>query len=442
MRDILLTLLFAGLLPLALRHTWVGVLLYTWVSVMNPHRLTYGFAQNMPWAAVAAGATLISMLWNSRDLRLRADSMVMPLVAFMVWMCITTFFAFHPSQSAEELNQALKIQLMTLVAIAAIRERKHIELFLWVNVISIGFYGVKGGLFTIATGGATRVWGPSGGFIEGNNEIGLALVMTIPLMNYLRLVAASRWVRRGLLAMMLLSAVAALGTQSRGAFLAICAMGLLLFTRSNRKLLSAIGTTLVAVLLLAFMPISWEERMRTIESYKDDTSAQGRINAWMTAINVANDRITGAGFSMEWPEIFARYAPNPNAIFTAHSIFFQVIGEHGWIGFLLFVSLGFFGFVAAAKLRRQAHRHADAEWLHTLAGMIQVSMVGYAVGGAFLSLSYFDLPYNVLVVLVAGKYWLAEERWKTETVGALGAGRPMGTLPDPPKLAKPRAQAG
>ena len=72
MRDILLTLLFAGLLPLALRHTWVGVLLYTWVSVMNPHRLTYGFAQNMPWAAVAAGATLISMLWNSRDLRLRA----------------------------------------------------------------------------------------------------------------------------------------------------------------------------------------------------------------------------------------------------------------------------------------------------------------------------------------------------------------------------------
>lgn len=440
MRDILLTLVFAGLLPMALRYTWVGVLLYTWVSVMNPHRLTYGFAQDMPWAAIAAGATLISMLWNSRDLRLRADPMVVPLVLFMLWMCITTYFAFHVSHSFEELSQALKIQLMTLVAIAAIRERKHIEMFLWVNVVSIGIYGVKGGVFTIASGGSTRVWGPSGGFIEGNNEIGLALVMTIPLMNYLRLVAANRWVRRGLLAMMLLSAVAALGTQSRGAFVAICAMGLVLFTRSNRKMLSAVGTTLVAVLLLAFMPTTWEERMRTIEGYKDDTSAQGRINAWLTAINVANDRITGAGFSMEWPDVFLRYAPNPNTIFTAHSIFFQVIGEHGWIGFLLFTSMGLFGFITAAKLRKQAHCHPDAEWLHTLAGMIQVSMVGYAVGGAFLSLSYFDLPYNVLVLLVASKYWLAEERWKTEKIGVLGAARPMGTLPDPPRLAKAAAR--
>ena len=45
--------------------------------------------------------------------------------------------------SLDQLNKVLKIQLMTVVAFAALRQRKHIELFIWINVLSIGFYGFK-----------------------------------------------------------------------------------------------------------------------------------------------------------------------------------------------------------------------------------------------------------------------------------------------------------
>jgi probable O-glycosylation ligase (exosortase A-associated) len=421
MRDLLLAAIFAGILPFALRHTWVGVLLWTWFSLMNPHRLTYGFANDFPFAAIAAGATLLSIVWNMRQLHLPRDASVVSLVLFMLWMCVTTLFAIYPEGSLPDLDRALKIQLMVLVAVAAIRTRKHIEYFIWANVLSLGFYGLKGGIFTIASGGSSRVWGPSGSFIDGNNELGMALTMVIPLAYYLRLVATKPWVRHALLALLLLCAAAVLGTQSRGAFLALVGMGAVLWLRSPKKALGAIAILTAGALLITFMPDSWEQRMRTIGEYKADSSAQGRLNAWSTAINIANDRVTGGGFLVETRAVFAQYAPDPEVVFTAHSIYFQALGEQGWIGLLLFLSIGFFTFRNAARVRKRAREREDTMWLFHLAGMIQVSMVGYAVGGAFLSLTYFDLPYNILVMAVACNCWLNEQRWKTETTGAFGA---------------------
>ena len=136
-------------------------------------------------------------------------------------MCITTLMSPSPAAAWPQLNKVLKIQLMTLVASAALQQRRHIERFIWVIVLSIGFYGVKGGIWTLLTGGGSRVWGPPGGFFEDNNALGATLIIAIPLMNYLRLVATRIWIRRILLAMMGLCAVAALGTQSRGALLAM-----------------------------------------------------------------------------------------------------------------------------------------------------------------------------------------------------------------------------
>ena len=39
-------------------------------------------------------------------------------------------------------------------------------------------------------------------------------------------------------------------------------------------------------------------------------------------------------------------------------------------------------------------------WARNLAAMLQVSIVGYAVGGAFLGLAYFDLYYHLVAMMV------------------------------------------
>jgi len=423
-RDFLMLGIVLGALPFVLRHTWIGVLLWTWISIMNPHKLAFGFAHDAPWAAVVAGVTLLSLFFTRDKLSMPWDPPVKVLFAFVIWMCVTTAFAFYPLLSWVQLNKVLKIQLMTAIALAALRERKHIELFVWVNALSIGFYGFKGGIFTIATGGASTVWGPPGGFIEGNNEIALALVVTIPLMNYLRIVATRRLIRLGLLALMVLSAVAAIGTQSRGAFLAMLAMGLVLWARSNRKLATGVIVAIVAVSIIAFMPGSWEQRMSTIQTYEQDSSAMGRINAWGMAFNLANSRFSGGGFESYTPEIFAKYAPNPSNLHVAHSIYFSVLGEHGYVGLLLFLLVWWLAFRTAGRIRKDALVREDTKWVYYLAGMCQVSLVGYAIGGAFLSLAYFDLPYNVLVMLVVSSRWLQEKRWETKTQGVFGETAP------------------
>jgi probable O-glycosylation ligase (exosortase A-associated) len=158
--------------------------------------------------------------------------------------------------------------------------------------------------------------------------------------------------------------------------------------------------------------------METIGTYKEDASATGRINAWHMAWNLASDRFFGGGFSVATAQMFAKYAPDPTDIHAAHSIYFMVLGEQGFIGLFLFCLLWLLVWRTAGKLRTKALARPETQWLSPLGAMCQVSLVGYAVGGAFLSLSYYDLPYNVMVLVVLGHRWMEQKEWLNETTPA------------------------
>ena len=413
MRDAVLLAILILLMLLALRQPWIGILGWTWFSIMNPQALSWNLSR-MPLAAVMVGATMVGLVFSGDKKQFFATRETVVLMLFMLWMCITLPFSFYLDSSLPLWSRVMKIDFMILVAMLVLHSRKHIEALVWVLAGSIGFYGVKGGLFTLATGGASRVWGPTNTFIGGNNEVALALVMTIPLMEFLRLNASSLWVKRGLVVAMILCATAALGSQSRGAFLAIAAMTLVMWSRSKNKLAMGMALIALAVGLLAFMPDSWMNRMDTIQSYAQDTSALGRINAWWMAFNLAKDNFFGGGFMIYNSAVFARYAPDPTDVHAAHSIYFMVLGEHGFIGLFLFVLLWTLVWLSAGRLRVEGRLQAQTQWLSDLGSMCQVSLAGYAVGGAFLSLSYYDLPYNILLLVVLGRRWLDNKAWIAE----------------------------
>lgn len=403
MRDILVSLIVFGSLPYILRSPVNGVMMWVWISVMNPHTQGWGFATTFPFAAVVAAATIISMMMSREPKSIPWSPVTVVLLLFATWMVVTLPFSLHFSDSVPLWSRVMKIFLMTFVVAALLKTREQIERLLWVLALSLGYYGFKGGIFTISSGGAYRVWGPEGTFIGDNNAIALALIMAIPLLFHLTTLAKRRLVRYLLVATMLLSALAALGSYSRGGFVAIAAMVLFMVYKSRKKFALGAALLVAAAVLLLFMPQQWVSRMDTIGNYELDASAQGRLNAWAMAYRLASDRLFGGGFEVYTPSVFATYAPNPNAVHAAHSIYFQVLGEHGFIGLGLYLLLGILTWRTARWIIRTARTHQEFQWAGDMAKAIQTSLVGFMVGGAFLSLAYFDVPYYLMCVLVVAR---------------------------------------
>jgi putative inorganic carbon (hco3(-)) transporter len=418
MRDLILAPIILWLCVSAIRHPWIGIMGWTWISLMNPHAFTWHLI-SLPVAAAVAGCTLVGTLITKdrRDFSLTPEMSI--LLAFMIWTCITLPFSFDVDDSMMMWERVIKIDFMILVTLAVLHSKRHLLIFIWVVVGSIGFYGIKGGLFTLMTGGAYLVWGPANTFIEGNNELALALIMVTPLFRFLQLQTASKWGKRAITVAILLCITAALGSHSRGALLALVAMAMALWWYGGRQLGVLLGIAFVSAAALILLPEQWFSRMDTIGEYQFDASAMGRINAWWMAWNLASDRFFGGGFSIYDLNVFARYAPDPTDIHAAHSIYFQVLGEHGFVGLFLFMTLWLLVWWSAGSLRKTARKEPETEWLSDLGAMCQVSLVGYAVGGAFLSLAYFDLPYNILIMVVVARRWIMRRAWlETEELEA------------------------
>lgn len=405
MRDLLVTAIVFGILPFVFKRPWVGILLWSWLGYMNPHKQTWGFAQNFPFALIVGIVIIVAFLFSREKKEMLWTRETVLLLIFVGWMFFTTFFAFYPDPAWEQWEKVWKIQLMVFLTVLIIKERQQLHWLIWVIALSLGYYGVKGGIFTIAHGGVYRVQGPEGTFIGGNNEIALALVMVIPLIRYLHLQATQQWVRLGLAGAMVLSGVAAVGSQSRGGLVAMLAMGFFLWTKSRNKMITGVYMVLAVVIIGMVMPQAWYDRMSTIENYQQDESALGRINAWHTAFNVASDRITGGGFETFLPPTFRQYAPDPSMVHDVHSIYFEIMGEQGFIGFAMFMLLGVFAWLRARQIIRACKNDPSRKWASDMAAMLQVSLIGYATGGAFLGLGYFDLPYHLMMlILLAAKF--------------------------------------
>jgi len=113
---------------------------------------------------------------------------------------------------------------------------------------------------------------------------------------YLYLQTPHKWIRLGLIAAMLLTAVAILGTQSRGAFLAIASNCFIFVVKKPTETDSIHSDTIFDPICFDVHATGMHDRMNTIGNYEEDGSAMGRIQAWTFAIKLASARPIGGGF--------------------------------------------------------------------------------------------------------------------------------------------------
>jgi len=414
MRDLIITLIVFGMIPSILMRPHIGVYVWSWLGYMNPHRLSWGFAYNMPFSAIIAGVLFIGMIFSKEKKKLVWNQVTIAWLVFVFWTIITFAFAMNKDDAFIELDRWLKIQILIICTLMLINSKERLIQLVWVIVLSIGFFGIKGGLFSIATGFHYRITGPADSFITGNNEMALALLMVIPLMYFLFTVSKNKYIKYSLVLSIFLCFVSVITSYSRGALLAAVVMLFFLWLGTKRKLLTM--SLIIGVILagIPFIPDKWFARMDTIQTYEQDASAMGRINAWYFAVNLANDHpLIGGGFRSFTPEAFLKYAPVPNDFHDAHSIYFEVLGEQGYAGLLLFLLLWALVFLEARKVKKMVKGYENLQWMNELVKMVQVGIIAYMSAGAFLGLAYFDLPYHLMsIVVITGV--LCREQLKNE----------------------------
>jgi putative inorganic carbon (HCO3(-)) transporter len=418
MRGFLFFLVLMSALPLVFTSPFNGVLMWYVFSLGNFHTLTWGFFSDLFYAYIIAIATCISwMISRTEKTRLPVTPLVILTLLFAAWMTFTSFFALAPEADVwgkwEWVNKML---FMCLVGYALTTTRERVNQLIWVVVLSVGIWGVKGAITFPLHGMSSGIHGPDGGVTAGNNEFGVALVMILPLLFYLWQTAVNQHVRRGLMVMGFLVSLAVVFTYSRGALVGLCAIGVVFWLGSRSKLATGALVLGFGVFLYTVTPQSWFDRMETIQTYEEDSSAMGRINLWKISLRIVElHPFVGGGFRATfWPGITNRMLegtrlPRLEKPRAAHSIFFDVLSEHGWVGLVLFLMIGTYSWFTCSWLIRHSRDRPDLIWTRLLGRMGHGVLVGFWVAGAFQSLAYFDEYWCILFIFDAARRLVAKE---------------------------------
>jgi len=414
MRDPLFFVVFIILLYFVLKKPFIGVSIWLWISLMYPKGWLYGFAQEIRYNLIVAAITIFTYFIMKDKPQTPKNSLSVIVFIFVFWTLITSIFNNGVSEVVwAEWIEHIKIYALFLFACLIIRTDNHINMIIWVIALSIGFYSCIEGLKYITSGGGHVLAGMAGHELADRNDLATGINMCIPLIVYLLSVTNDKIVRVALIAMIILCVVSVLGSNSRGGFVGFSVLCLYFWFKSDNKLLYLITLPAIFLVGLDYMPESWHERMSTIENADKDSSFLGRIMAWKQAFLIAMSNITGVGFkggqtTTNWFLYYPQYEFNwlidtssveitqPKA---AHSIYFQVLGDHGFIGLFIFLVMLFVSHRKLNNIIKNFKTTNANNPLIRLAAMLQLSLITYMVAGSSVSLAYMDLIY-MLVALV------------------------------------------
>jgi probable O-glycosylation ligase (exosortase A-associated) len=405
MRDLLVFAVVLLTLPSSFRRPFVGLLVFSWLAYMRPQDLCWGFARTMR-LSFFVGITMVVGWWANEQGRRRFTGWDVRTRMILLLAALITISYLGAQRHDEYTNryffEYLKIVVVALFTVGQVDSRQRLRAILWTIALSLGFFGVKGGLFGLLTGGAQILRGP-GGMLEDNNDFALALVMNVPLLWYLGISERSvRWVQRGTQIAVVLTIVTIVLTHSRGGFLALCATALWIAWRSGRLVRATFALAGLAVLFPLLAPEHVLERLGTIGD-RSESSANARFIAWGTALRMIEaNPLLGVGMR-NFQSRFLEYSVIPpsedQSTYVAHNSYLQIWAESGSLAFLVYLGLLASVFVACRRVFRLGRQRPDLAWAADYARMMEATTVGFLVGAFFLNRGHFDLIYHWLALV-------------------------------------------
>lgn len=428
MRDLFMLAILPVLLYAMAKRPFVALGMWVWTALFFPNGWVYGMASGIRYNLLFTGVAVLTYLAMKNKPRIHIGLLGFLILLLFAWTTIgTTVTIGNPDVAWEFWSRFAKIVLLFVFVLLVVEKKLHVDFVLWCVVLSVGFYANLEGLKFIVTGGGHQIQGMATHVLEDRNELAIAFVMTLPICYYLmhEYGKHSRLMRFGLMVTMALLVISVIGTQSRGGFIALVAVGGYFFIKSDRKILVGAAIAVLALVVMQLASDDWVERINTIESANEDGSFLSRLVAWKMSFILATEHpFFGGGFRAiqhlpTWADLSQRFfsypwfytgdlLPNPTYARAAHSVYFQILGDHGFVGLGIYLAILAMAFWKAGSIARRARLTDAQDWLPLLATMLQLSIFSFALGGAALSFAYFDLIFALFgLVIVLEKRLLA-----------------------------------
>lgn len=389
MRDLVVLIFLLCCIGAAIKKPWWGALSLAIFSYLNPHAYAWGAVRSLPVYYVLFLVVVVSTFTTKDKQPIPKDWRISTFIALWCYFIFTTTQAPLQEVSWSKFLFVTKVFIPFYFTWVLINTREKLYYLISTIGASIGIVAVKGGIFAILTGFGHRVYGPPNTQFEDNNLFAVAMLIAIPLLLVWEKELQKTWLKKGILLSIPVIYAASLSSWSRGALLTMIALTFTLISNSKRKYLMIPLVIGGAFFVIPYLPEEWFGRMHTMETYEEDASAMSRIEAWTDGWNyVLSNPLTGAGFD-GWMHVTMR---------DWHSSYIEMLAEHGFIAFGLWISLILGSVFGLTRLSRQAKQIEGMEWVRHYCLMVRTSIVCYMVGTAFLGLSYWDLIYHLVFI--------------------------------------------
>ena len=414
MRDLVLVALLPFLAYYAFKKPFIGAGLWLWTSAFNISHLVYGFAGSISYNRFFALITMASYLVSKQKIKYSLDKLSWLILIFFFWTTASSFLGGADQDVIwTRWTELMKIMMFYFFAIGILHKKIHIDLLIWVLVLSIGALAAGEGLKFIVSGGGHRI-GALRGITGDNNFFAVMILVMLPMTFYLVTQTHHKLLKNGLLWLSFLIVLGLISTFSRSGFVGLIILTLFFIKSSKRKVLWIVVIPAIVYSTMSLLPDEWFGRMNTVENAEDDGSFMHRVMVWkMCTVIALNNPVFGEGFKavenlLIWQQYIGdfhllNFIPTPEADYhepvrAAHSFYFQVLSDHGFVGLFIFLLILATTYLKLGSLHKRAKK-AQEQWAIHLTAMLKISVIVYCVSGGTVSVAYFDFLYAIFLMV-------------------------------------------
>ncbi len=435
MRDLFFVGYLGLLLLFAFKRPFLFTLVYAYVDIIAPQRLSYFLLNSIPLSLILFGFAFAGFMLSDDKKDVRISPRWVLLVVLLAYCGYTTFEAVEPLAAQEKWAWVWKALVFAAFLPLTLRTRLRIEALALTLVLCASALIVTGGLKTIAGGGGYGVMvllvDIDSGLYE-SSIISCVAIAIIPIILWLAnhgTIFKPDWrVKLYAAALIFACLLIPIGVQARTGLICVVVLAILFLRTAKRRMLYILGAVVLGLVTVPFLPSAFSERMGTIKNYKTDESASTRIAVWKWTWEFVQERPMGGGFNAYIQNKIRYTMPviDDNGLDTGeidtgevvdqgrayHSSYFEMLGEQGFPGLIMWLIIhvgGVWRMEAIMRIYKKRNRE-DEEWVIPLARALQSSQIVYLVGSVFVGIAFQPFVYMMIAMQIGLDTYLTRRR--------------------------------